>query len=122
MAYDPFAARAEFSPAPGKKGILYSLPALEKAGLGRISRLPVSLRIVLESVLRNVDGRRIREEDVRALAGWKPQADRTAEVPFVVARILLQDFTGVPLLVDLAAMRSAAERLGKDPAVIEPLV
>ena len=122
MAYDPFAARAEFSPAPGKKGILYSLAALEKAGLGRVSRLPVSLRIVLESVLRNADGRRIREEDVRALAGWKPQADRTAEVPFVVARILLQDFTGVPLLVDLAAMRSAAERLGKDPAVIEPLV
>nr|MDQ2970941.1 aconitate hydratase AcnA [Acidobacteriota bacterium] len=122
MAYDPFAARAEFSPAPGKKGILYSLPALEKAGVGRVSRMPVSLRIVLESVLRNMDGRRIREDDVRALAGWKPQADRTAEVPFVVARILLQDFTGVPLLVDLAAMRSAAERLGKDPAMIEPLV
>ena len=122
MTYDPFGARQTFAPSPGRTGAFYSVPALEKAGLGPISRLPVSLRIVLESVLRNTDGKRIREEDVRALAGWKPRAERTSEVPFVVARILLQDFTGVPLLVDLAAMRSAVERLGKDPAIIEPLV
>jgi aconitate hydratase len=122
MTYDPFGARQTFAPGPGKTGTYYAISALEKAGVGPISRLPVSLRIVLESVLRNVDGKRIREEDVRALAGWKPRAERIAEVPFVVARILLQDFTGVPLLVDLAAMRSAVERLGKDPAIIEPLV
>ena len=75
MTYDPFGARQEFSPRPGQRGIYYSLPALEKAGLGSVSRLPASLRIVLESVLRNADGKRIREEDVRALAGWKPAAD-----------------------------------------------
>src|SRR5690554_6195173 len=98
----------------GRTGRYYSLPQLEKAGLGKISRLPVSIRIVLESVLRNVDGKRCRESDVRALAAWKPNAERTEEIPFVVARILLQDFTGVPLLVDLAAMRSTVARLGKD--------
>jgi aconitate hydratase len=107
----------------GKKlGKLYSLPQLEKAGVGKISRLPISIRVVLESVLRNCDGKRITEEDVRRLATWKPQAERTAEIPFVVARIVLQDFTGVPLLVDLAAMRSAVARLKKDPGLIEPLV
>src|SRR5712691_5425411 len=106
----------------GRTGRFYSLPQLEKEGIGPISKLPVSIRIVLESVLRNCDGQRIREADVRALANWKPKAERTAEIPFVVARIVLQDFTGVPLLVDLAAMRSTVQRLGKDPAVIEPLV
>ncbi len=100
----------------------YSLPQLEKAGLGPVSRLPVSLRLVLESVLRNCDGRKIAEKDVRALAGWRPNAERTEEIPFVVARIVLQDFTGVPLLVDLAAMRSTVARLKKNPKVIEPLV
>jgi len=118
----PFGARETFSVGPGRTGELHSLPRLEKDGVGRISRLPVSLRIVLESLLRNVDGRRVREKDVVELANWKPNAERTAEIPFVVARIILQDFTGVPLLVDLAAMRSAVERLGQDPAVIEPLV
>ena len=87
-----------------------------------ISRLPVSLRILLESVLRNLDGRRIRDEDVEALARWQPNAARTAEVPFVVGRVLLQDFTGVPLLVDLAAMRSAVARRGGDVARVQPLV
>jgi aconitate hydratase len=106
----------------GRKGAIYSLPALEAAGLGRISRLPISLRIVLESVLRNCDGQRVTDTNVRALAAWQPTARRTEEVPFVVSRILLQDFTGVPLLVDLAAMRSAADRLGQDPKIIEPLV
>ncbi len=106
----------------GGAGRLYSLPALEEAGLGPISRLPVCIRLVLESVLRNCDGRRVSEESVRALVNWKPKAERQAEIPFVAARIVLQDFTGVPLLVDLAAMRSAANRLGKDPKLIEPLV
>jgi aconitate hydratase len=100
----------------------YSLPQLEKAGVGRVSRLPVSIRIVLESVLRNCDGKSITEADVRSLANWQPAAERTEEIPFVVARILLQDFTGVPLLVDLAAMRSVVARMGKDPKLIEPLV
>ncbi len=117
-----FSARETFSLGGGRTGELYSLPRLEKDGVGRVSRLPVSLRIVLESLLRNVDGRRVREKDVVELANWKPNAERTAEIPFVVARIILQDFTGVPLLVDLAAMRSAVERMAKDPAVIEPLV
>ncbi len=114
--------RQSFPLGTGGTGNLYSLPALESLGLGGIRRLPVSLRVVLESLLRNCDGRRVKEDDVRALASWKPRAERTAEVPFVVARIVLQDFTGVPLLVDLAAMRSAVAALGKDPKVIEPLV
>jgi aconitate hydratase len=122
LTNDPFRARQTFQTGAGGTGAFYSLRELEKAGVGEISRLPISLRIVLESVLRNLDGQRIKEEDVRRLAQWKPKAERTAEIPFVVARIILQDFTGVPLLVDLAAMRSAVERLGKDPAVIEPLV
>jgi aconitate hydratase len=100
----------------------YSLPHLEKAGLGAISRLPVCLRIVLESVLRNCDGQRVEELAVRQLAAWQPQGERLDEIPFVVARVLLQDFTGVPLLVDLAAMRSAVARMGRDAALIEPLV
>jgi aconitate hydratase len=103
-------------------GEFYSLPQLEKKGVGTISKLPFSIRILLESVLRNCDGQRIREEDVARLANWGPNSPRTDEVPFVVARILLQDFTGVPLLVDLAAMRSAVQRLGGNPGIIEPLV
>ena len=105
-----------------ENGQFYSLPGLEAAGLGAISRLPVSIRIVLESVLRNVDGKKISEDDVRTLAKWQARAERTEEIPFMVARVLLQDFTGVPLLVDLAAMRSAAARFEKDARIIEPLV
>ncbi|HSW40144.1 MAG TPA: aconitate hydratase AcnA, partial [Acidobacteriota bacterium] len=108
---------------PGNKAHeIYSLPQLEKAGVGPVARLPVSIRILLESVLRNYDGASIVEEDVVKLARWQPRAVRTDEVPFHVARILLQDFTGVPLLVDLAAMRSAATRLGRPAGIIEPLV
>jgi aconitate hydratase len=106
----------------GKQSTLYSLPALEAAGIGNISRLPVSIRIVLESVLRNCDGKKVTEAHVRQLANWQPNAARTEEIPFVVARIVLQDFTGVPLLADLAAMRDAAASMGKDPKIIEPLV
>jgi aconitate hydratase len=106
----------------GSSGTYHSLPQLEKKGLASISRLPVSLRILLESVLRHLDGRRIRDEDVEALVGWQPGAARTAEVPFVVGRVLLQDFTGVPLLVDLAAMRSAVARRGLAGERVQPLV
>jgi aconitate hydratase len=111
-----------FSPGRGRTGRFHSLPALEKAGVATVSRLPVSLRIILESLLRNIDGKKVDEDDVLALARWEPNGARTAEIPFVVARIVLQDFTGVPLLVDLAAMRSAVARMGKEPNVIEPLV
>src|SRR5882672_5718245 len=111
-----------FDLGTGKEGSFYSLPALEKAGVGPISKLPISIRIVLESVLRNCDGKRVSEAAVRTLANWKPTETRTEEIPFVVARIVLQDFTGVPLLVDLAAMRSAVAKLGKNPKIIEPLV
>ncbi len=112
----------DFDSGHGQKGAFYSLPGLEKAGVGAISKLPVSIRIVLESVLRNFDGKKVSEANVRELAQWRPNAPRTQEIPFVVARIVLQDFTGVPLLVDLAAMRSAAVKLGKNPKIIEPLV
>src|SRR3954468_5792558 len=103
-------------------GSLYSLPEVEKQGLGKISRLPVSLRIVLESLLRNLDGKRVREDDIKALARWQPKGERTEEIPFVVSRVLLQDFPGVPLVVDLAAMRTAVQTAGKKPKLIEPLV
>src|SRR5580658_6565232 len=121
-AHNLFNSLQPFDAGNGKQEKLYSLPALEKAGVGPISKLPVSIRLVLESVLRNCDGKKVTEENVRALAGWKPTETRTAEIPFVVARIVLQDFTGVPLLVDLAAMRSTAARMGKNPKIIEPLV
>ncbi len=117
---NPFNTRSTFE-ANGASHAFYSLPALKEAGYA-IDRLPVSIRIVLESLLRNCDGKRVTEDAVAALAGWQAKAPRTAEVPFVVARIVLQDFTGVPLLVDLAAMRSAVDALGKDPKIIEPLV
>jgi aconitate hydratase len=117
-----FDTLTSFDPGHGQKGALYSLPALEKAGVGAISKLPVSIRLVLESVLRNCDGKKVTETNVRELAQWQPKAPRTQEIPFIVARIVLQDFTGVPLLVDLAAMRSAAVALGKNPKIIEPLV
>lgn len=113
--------RQTFQTAAGKTGQLYSLPALARK-YPKIRRLPLSLRIVLESVLRNCDGKKVSAAHVAQLANWQPQAERTAEIPFVVSRVVLQDFTGVPLLADLAAMRSTAERLGADPARIEPLV
>ncbi|MCM2308865.1 MAG: aconitate hydratase [Sulfuritalea sp.] len=122
MPHDTFAALQEFRLASGKTSRYYALAALEAAGLGRISRLPVSLRIVLEAVLRNCDGLKVSEDHVRQLAGWQPKAPRTAEIPFVVARIVLQDFTGVPLLCDLAAMRGVAQRFGRNPKIVEPLV
>jgi len=122
MAHNLFNSLKTLSFPNGETLQFYSLPALGAAGLGNISRLPISIRIVLESVLRNFDDKKITEDHIRQLAGWQPGAERIHEIPFIVARIVLQDFTGVPLLVDLAAMRSAAKRLGKNPELIEPLV
>src|SRR5438067_632838 len=119
---DEFKTLRKFDAGKGREGFLYSLPALEEQGIGKISRLPVSIRIVLESVLRNCDGKKVRRKDVETLANWNAKSPANAEIPFVVARIVLQDFTGVPLFVDLAAMRSAVARLGRDPNIIEPLV
>ena len=112
----------EFKIGGSKKGSFYSLPALGKSLGVDVSRLPVSIRIVLESVLRNCDGKKVTEEHVKQLANWSPKAARTDEIPFVVARVVLQDFTGVPLLADLAAMRGVASKMGKNPKNIEPLV
>ncbi|WP_354687871.1 aconitate hydratase AcnA [Cupriavidus necator] len=112
----------EFKIGPSGKGQFYSLPQLGEALDLAIGRLPVSIRVVLESVLRNCDGKKVTEEHVKQLAGWKPTAERVDEIPFVVARVVLQDFTGVPLLADLAAMRNVAEKMGKNPKQIEPLV
>ncbi len=110
-----------FTTAGGRQGQLYSLPELSQTHPG-ISRLPVSIRIVLESVLRNCDGKKVTAAHVAEVANWQPNAERIDEIPFVVARVVLQDFTGVPLLADLAAMRNVAEQMGKDPKTIEPLV
>ena len=121
-SHNLFGTLQNFELGSGKPGKFYSLPALEKAGVGPISKLPVSIRLVLESVLRNCDGKKVHEANIKELANWKATETRTAEIPFVVARIVLQDFTGVPLLVDLAAMRTAVAKLNKNPKIIEPLV
>jgi len=119
---DEFKTLRKFDASKGREGFLFSLPALEEQGAGKISRLPISIRIVLEAVLRNCDGKKVRRKDVETLANWNAKSPANAEIPFVVARIVLQDFTGVPLIVDLAAMRSAVARLGREPKIIEPLV
>jgi aconitate hydratase len=122
MTHNLFNTRQKFKTGAGTEGIYYSLPQLKAEGIADVSRLPISIRIVLESVLRNFDGKKVSENDVREVAAWAASAERTAEVPFTVARVVLQDFTGVPLLVDLAAMRSAVKRLNRDTGMIEPLV
>src|SRR5690242_7906387 len=122
MSHNHLNTLQEFKMKSGKTGKFYSLPALGKALGVNTSRLPLSIRILLESVLRNCDGKKVTEEHVKQLAHWKPNAPRTEEIPFVVSRILLQDLTGIPCLADLAAMRSVADRLGKDAKVVEPLV
>src|ERR1700704_14840 len=119
---DEFKTLRKFDAGKGREAFFHSLPALEEQGIGAISRLPVSIRIVLESVLRNCDGKKVRRKDVETLANWNAKSPANEEIPFVVARIVLQDFTGVPLVVDLAAMRSAVKELGGDPKIIEPLV
>ncbi|MCA3053637.1 MAG: aconitate hydratase AcnA, partial [Rhodocyclaceae bacterium] len=110
-----------FTLASGKTGQYYSLPELAKT-YPNVAKLPISIRIVLEAVLRNVDGKKVTEEHVKQLANWQPNDSRTNEIPFIVARVVLQDFTGIPLLADLAAMRGVVNKLGKNPKVIEPLV
>jgi len=122
MKHDRFHSLQALDIQGKRRGEYYSLPRLEREGVGRVSRLPMSIRILLESLLRHSDGVRIREEDVVRLANWEPAAERTEEIPFMVGRILLQDFTGVPLLVDLAAMRSAAARMGRPAGLVEPMV
>src|ERR1700686_3067065 len=119
---DEFKTLQKFDAGSSREGFLHSLPALQEQGVGKISQLPISIRIVLESVLRNCDGKKVRRKDVETLANWIAKEPANEEIPFVVARIVLQDFTGVPLVVDLAAMRSAVKRLGGDPKIIEPLV
>jgi len=122
MSRNTFNTLKDFKLSAGQKGKFYSLPELAKSLGVDISRLPVSIRIVLESVLRNCDGKKVTEEHVRQLANWSPAGERSEEIPFVVARVVLQDFTGVPLLADLAAMRSVADKMGMNPKNIEPLV
>ena len=122
MSHNTFNTLKEFPLQAGQTGQFYSLPALGEALGVNLSRLPVSIRIVLESVLRNCDGKKVTEEHIRQLANWGPTAQRTDEIPFVVARVVLQDFTGVPLLADLAAMRNVAAKMGANAKKIEPLV
>src|SRR5262245_71200 len=106
----------------GERFRYYSLPALEEAGLGRVSRLPVSLRIVLESLLRNCDGQCVNEKHVRDLASWQARGQRVGEIPFFVGRVALNDTAGIPVLGDLATLRSAAARRGMPPGLIRPMV
>jgi aconitate hydratase len=122
MANDTFNTLTEFTPFPGRTARYHSLAALEAAGLGKVSRLPRSLRVVLEALVRHCDGKRVTEQHVRSLASWTAGGARTAEIPFIVVRIVLQDLIGFGTLNDLSAMRAAAERLGVSPGNIEPLV
>ncbi len=122
MLHNQFDNLEELLLPGGGKAKFYSLPVLEKKGFYKISRLPVCIRIVLESVIRNFDNKKITKAHVEQLARWNPNTTRTEEIPFVVARIVLQDFTGIPLLADLAAMRSATKKIGKNPEIIEPRV
>ncbi|MFM2095295.1 MAG: Aconitate hydratase precursor, partial [Planctomycetota bacterium] len=119
--FDPFQARDTFDTGNGKAGI-YRLDRLEKAGLGAVHRLPISIRVLLEAVLRNCDGYVVTEENVRQLAAWNPKSPAKEEIPFHCARVVMQDFTGVPAVVDLAAMRAAMQRLGGDPRKVNPLI
>src|SRR5512139_1400654 len=121
MSNNAFNTLKDFKLKSGKTAKFHSLPALARK-FPSVKRLPVSIRIVLESVLRNCDGKKVTKEHVEQLANWQPNADRVDEIPFVVARVVLQDFTGVPLLADLAAMRNVAGAMGKKPKTIEPLV
>ncbi|HZN37119.1 MAG TPA: aconitate hydratase AcnA [Pirellulaceae bacterium] len=119
--FDPFQSRDTFETPSGKAGI-YRLERLERQGLGQVSKLPFSMRVLLEAVLRNCDGYEVTEADVRALAAWNAESPAKVEIPFKPARVVLQDFTGVPCVVDLAAMRSAMKRLGGDPKKINALI
>ena len=121
MSTNAFNTLKDFKLKSGKTGKFHSLPALARK-FPNVKRLPVSIRIVLESVLRNCDGKKVTQAHIEQLANWKPNDKRVDEIPFVVARVVLQDFTGVPLLADLAAMRGVAAQMKRDPKTIEPLV
>ena len=121
MTFDPFGARDQFDTGSGT-ATLYRLSRLEEAGLGEVSRLPFSIRLLLEAVLRNCDGFSVTEQDVKNLAAWDATEPAKEELPFKPYRVVLQDFTGVPAVVDLAAMRSAMQRIGGDPNKINPLI
>ncbi len=121
MSHNTHNTLQSFTLASGKSGQFYSLPELAKT-YPNVAKLPISIRIVLEAVLRNVDGKKVSEEHVKQLANWQPNDQRSNEIPFIVARVVLQDFTGIPLLADLAAMRGVVSKMGKNPKVIEPLV
>ncbi|MBW3598371.1 MAG: aconitate hydratase, partial [Planctomycetes bacterium] len=121
LLFDPFGARGAISTPQGKVGI-YRIEKLNELGLGDVFRLPYSLRILLEAVLRNCDGYQVSEDDVKNLVSWDPFSPAQVEIPFKPARVVLQDFTGVPAVVDLAAMRSGMKRLGGDPKKINPLI
>ena len=120
--FDPSHTVRSFTLGDGTKGRYYSVAALESLGLRRVGRLPVCMRIVLESLLRHCDGKRVTPAHVRDLANWEPRAVRTTEIPFAVARVLLQDLSGLPAINDFAAMRACAQRLAADPLRIEPRV
>src|SRR6266576_1138166 len=119
---DEFKTLKKTDAGNGCEGLLHPQPELEPKGVRKISCLHIRIRIVLESVLRNCDGKKVGGKDVETLASWDAKKPANEEIPFVVARIVLQDFTGVPLVVDLGAMRSAVQRLGGDTRIIEPLV
>ncbi|MBE0522034.1 MAG: aconitate hydratase AcnA [Candidatus Methanoperedenaceae archaeon] len=118
---NPFGVK-DFIDTDRGSAAIHRLSRLEEIGFGNISRLPYSIKILLEALLRHVDGRLVTEEDIESLAGWNPKKMPEREIPFIPARVLLQDFTGVPGVVDLAAMRSAVQRLGGDPAGINPVI
>ena len=111
--FEPKKLHHAFTLSNGKTLKYCSLPALKDIGIESVSRLPISIRIILESLIRNADNQRITLEHIQQLANWQPNAPRNEEIPFTVARVVLQDFTGVPLLCDLAAMRNVAEDMGK---------
>ncbi len=119
--HNKFNTLSDITTSSGNVYKYYSLPKLAESGFN-LKKLPVSIRIVLEAVLRNYDNIKVNEEHINQLASWAATGDRVEEIPFVVARVVLQDFTGVPLLCDLAAMRTVADKLGKDAKVVEPLV
>lgn len=102
--------------------VIYRLSKLEEWGIGNVSRLPYSIKILLESLLRHLDGEIVTEMDIKLCAQCDPKKKEQREIPFIPARVLLQDFTGVPAIVDLSAMRSAVRRLGGDPARINPVI
>lgn len=120
MSMDSFSTRKQLA-VDGKQYAIYSLPTLQETGIGPVETLPFSLKVLLENLLRNEDGVKVRRDDIEGLVNWDAKAKPSREIGFTVARVLLQDFTGVPAVVDLAAMRDALQTVGGDPQKINPL-